>query len=234
MSGQAHAVGGARSLAPLCLEQHRVELTTFCRRMLGSSEAEDAVQETFIRAWRSSERFEGRASLRSWLYRIATNVCLDALEGRKRRARPIDPGLANERASLEAVHNGLDPGDRGPEDAVLAHEAVRLAFGTALQHLAPKQRAVLILREVLRWQASEVADLLGTSVPSVNSALQRARARLGAADTGPTKPPAGDRASAELLTRYVDAFERYDMDAFTSVLHEDGTRRRRRPRVDDR
>jgi RNA polymerase sigma-70 factor, ECF subfamily len=232
MRGQAHAVGGARSLVPLCLEQHRVELTAFCQRMLGSSEAEDAVQETFIRAWRSSERFEGRASLRSWLYRIATNVCLDVLEGRKRRARPIDPGLANERASLEAARDGLNPGDRGPEDAVLAHESVRLAFGTALHHLPPRQRAVLILREVLRWQASEVADLLGTSVPSVNSALQRARARLEASDT--TLTPTVDTARPELLARYVDAFKRYDMDAFISVLHEDGTRRRRRPRVDDR
>jgi RNA polymerase sigma-70 factor (ECF subfamily) len=188
-------------------ERHRVELTALCRRMLGATEAEDAVQETFIRAWRGGESFEGRASLRSWLHRIAVNVCLDILDGRKRLARPVEP--------VEAI------ADESAEQAVLARERVRLAFVAAVQHLPPRQRAVLILREVLRWRASEVAELLGTSVPSVNSALQRARATLRMA---PTLAPAGlDPAGAQLLTRYVNAFERDDIDALTSVLHDDGS-----------
>jgi RNA polymerase sigma-70 factor, ECF subfamily len=210
------------------LEQHRGELTSFCRRMLGPSEAEDAVQETLVRAWRGFGCFEGRAPLRSWLYRIATNICLDVLEGRKRRGRPVDLGLADTPAPREAVREGRDPADRSAEDAVLARESVRLALGAALQHLPPKQRTVLILREVLRWRASEVADLLGTSVPAINSALQRARATLEAADTSPTTARPADAASAELLSRYVDAFERCDVDALMSVLHEEGTRRGRR------
>jgi RNA polymerase sigma-70 factor, ECF subfamily len=216
------------------LEQYRVELTAYCYRMLGSVDAEDAVQETFIRAWRAFDRFEGRSALRSWLYRIATNVCLDMLESRKRRARPMDLGPATEpivenlrtpdRLWIEPMPDGrlLPEGD--PADVVTARESVRLAFVAALQQLPPRQRAVLILCEVLRWKASEVAELLDTSVASVNSALQRARATLEASDITPsTTSPSVDAASAELLQRYVEAFERYDMEALTSLIHEDAT-----------
>jgi RNA polymerase sigma-70 factor (ECF subfamily) len=219
------------------LEQHRSELTGYCYRMLGSPfEAEDAVQETLIRAWRGFGRFEGRAALRSWLYQIATNVCLDMLNGRERRARPMDlgpsrePELANlntlpEVTWIEPIPDGLSvPADGDPAEVAVARETIRLAFVAALQHLPPRQRAVLLLCEVLRWKASEVAELLETSVASVNSALQRARATLeasnvNAADTSPSV----DKADAELLARYVEAFERYDMDALTSLIHEDAT-----------
>jgi RNA polymerase sigma-70 factor (ECF subfamily) len=208
------------------LEQHRPELTGYSYRMLGSPfEAEDAVQETFIRALRSYEGFEGRASLRSWLYRIATNVCLDMLNGRERRARPMDLGPARE--PLEANLNVLPETtwiQPAPDPAELAEsrETTRLAIVAALQHLPPRQRAVLILCEVLRWQASEVAELLETSVPSVNSALQRARATLEASnlDIADTSRSV-DEADAGLLARYVEAFENYDMDALTSLIQED-------------
>jgi RNA polymerase sigma-70 factor (ECF subfamily) len=216
------------------LEQHRIELTAFCYRMLGSVDAEDAVQETFIRAWRGFDRFEGRASLRSWLYRIATNVCFDMLDGRKRRARPMDLGPARapivENLSMLPEVTWIEPmpdsqvvpeGD--PAEVAVARETVRLAFVAALQHLPPKQRAVLILCEVLRWKASEVAELLGTSVASVNSALQRARATLESTNPSTDAPPSVDAADAELLARYVQAFERYDMDALTALIHEDAT-----------
>jgi RNA polymerase sigma-70 factor (ECF subfamily) len=216
------------------LEQHRVELTAYCYRMLGSGEAEDAVQETFLRAWRAFDRFEGRAALRSWLYRIATNVCLDLLEGRKRRARPMDLGPAGEPVAenlrtpdvlwLEPMPDALVVPDGDPADVVAARESVKLALVAALQHLPPRQRAALILCEVLRWKAAEVAELLETSVPAVNSALQRARATLGESGASLlTTPPSVETADAELLRRYVDAFERYDMEALTSLVHEDAT-----------
>src|SRR6187401_378768 len=217
-------------------EQHRRELTGYCYRMLGSPfEAEDAVQETMLRAWKAFERFEGRSALRSWLYRIATNVCLDMIAGRERRARPMDLGPAREPvvASLNAlpevtwiepVPDGLVVPDGDPAEVTAARETVRLAFVAALQHLPPRQRAALILCEVLRWKASEAAELLETSVASVNSALQRARATLEASDlTATTTSPSVERADAELLARYVDAFERYDLDALTSLIHEDAT-----------
>ena len=219
------------------LEEHRRELTAYCYRMLASPfEAEDAVQETFIRAWRAYDRFEGRAALRSWLYRIATNVCLDMLGARERRARPMDFGPAREPVfeNLNALPEvtwiepiadasvGLADGD--PADVALARETIRLAFVAALQHLPPRQRAVLILCEVLRWKASEVAELLETSVASVNSALQRARATLDASDVRPSDSSAElDEADRELLARYVAAFEAYDMEALTSLIHEDAT-----------
>jgi RNA polymerase sigma-70 factor (ECF subfamily) len=219
----------------LQLERYRAELTGYCYRMLGSADAEDAVQETFLRAWRGFDRFEGRAALRSWLYRIATNVCLDMLNGRERRARPMDLGPAREPVEvnlnslpevtwIEPIPDGRVVPEGDPAEVAVARETIRLAFVAALQHLPPRQRAVLILCEVLRWKASEVAELLDTSVASVNSALQRARATLeassvSAADTSPSV----DEADAELLSRYVEAFERYDMDALTSLIHEDAT-----------
>jgi RNA polymerase sigma-70 factor, ECF subfamily len=214
----------ATTTAAVELEQYRRELTAYCYRMLASPfEAEDAVQDTFLRAWKGIDRFEGRAALRSWLYRIATNVCLDMLTGRERRARPMDLGPAREPVAenLNTLPEAtwIQPVP-DPAVEVESRETIRLAFVAALQHLPPRQRAVLILCEVLRWQASEVAELLETSVAAVNSALQRARATLEEAG-----PQAGstsvDEADEELLRRYVDAFQRYDMDALTSVLKED-------------
>ncbi len=217
------------------LESYRRELTGYCYRMLGSPfDAEDAVQETFVRAWRSFDRFEGRASLRSWLYRIATNVSLDMLSGRERRARPMDLGPAREPIAdnlnalpevtwIEPAPDGRVVPEGDPADVAVARDTIRLAFVAALQHLPPKQRAVLILCEVLRWQASEVAELLETTVASVNSALQRARATLEATDLTSDSPLSVDTADAELLARYVDAFERYDLDALTALIHEDAT-----------
>jgi RNA polymerase sigma-70 factor, ECF subfamily len=215
------------------LEQYRVELTAYCYRMLGSADAEDAVQETFVRAWRGYERFEGRSALRSWLYRIATNVCLDMLDARKRRARPMDLGPAGEpivenlrtpdQLWIEPMPDGRILSEGDPADVVAGRESVRLAFVAALQQLPPRQRAVLILCEVLRWRAAEVAELLETSVASVNSALQRARATLEASEVTPTRAASVEAADPELLSRYVDAFERYDMDALTSLIVEDAT-----------
>ena len=207
-------------------EQYRGELTAHCYRMLASPfEAEDAVQETFIRAWRAIDRFEGRSQLRSWLYKIATNVCLDMLSGRERRARPIDLGPSRE--PVEESLNSLPEAtwvQPIPDPAVVveSNETTRLALVAALQHLPPRQRAVLILCEVLRWKASEVAELLDTSVASVNSALQRARATLEASnlELGDASRSV-DQADAELLARYVEAFEAYDMDALTSLIQED-------------
>src|SRR6059058_5236925 len=171
--------------AALELDQYRRELTAYCYRMLGSAfEAEDAVQETMLRAWRSLDRFEGRSALRSWLYRIATNVCLDAIGGREKRARPMDLGPAGEpivenlREQPEVTWITPLP---TPEESAEQRESLRLAFVAALQHLPPKQRAALILCELLKWQATEAAELLETSVASINSALQRARATLATA-----------------------------------------------------
>jgi RNA polymerase sigma-70 factor, ECF subfamily len=219
----------------LRLEQHRVELTAYAYRMLGSAfEAEDAVQETMLRAWRSYEGFEGRSALRSWLYRIATNVCLDMLSGSQRRARPMDLGAARSADSalgevlpettwiLPVPDGRVLPSGGDPADLAVERETIRLAFVAALQHLPPKQRAVLVLREVLRWKAEEVAELLETTVASVNSALQRARATLDAAHVETASEPMDDEKRA-LLARYVEAFERYDMDSLTSLLQEDAT-----------
>jgi RNA polymerase sigma-70 factor (ECF subfamily) len=220
------------------LEQHRTELTGYAYRMLGSTfEAEDAVQETMVRAWKSIDRFEGRAALRSWLYRIATNVCLDMLNGRQRRARPMDLGPAGsaeaefhggvlpEAAWLEPIPDSrVLPEDGDPAELAASRETLRLAFVNALQHLSARQRAVLILREVLRWQASEVAELLDSSVASVNSALQRARAQLSDTDLSPDTPVEPlDAAQRDLLDRYVVAFEQYDMDALIPLLQEDAS-----------
>jgi RNA polymerase sigma-70 factor (ECF subfamily) len=211
------------------LEQHRRELTAHCYRMLGSPfEAEDAVQETLLRAWKNLDRFEGRSALRSWLYKIATNVCLDQLEGRERRARPMDLGPAGEPVIenlgtpevpwLQPVPDSLVA---DPAETVASRETIRLAFVAALQHLPPRQRAVLILCEVLRWKATEVAELLETSVASVNSALQRARATLEQTELSPES--SFDEPDRELLDRYVAAFEAYDLDALTALIHEDAT-----------
>ncbi|MFE9251471.1 sigma-70 family RNA polymerase sigma factor [Streptomyces sp. NPDC007088] len=218
------------------LEEYRVELTGYCYRMLGSVfEAEDAVQDTMVRAWRGLDRFEGRSSLRSWLYRIATNVCLDALNAGSRRALPMDlsqpqtvaTAVLKTRAEpswLEPVPDArvLPQGAADPAEAAVGRESVRLAFVAALQRLPARQRAVLILREVLAWRAGEVAELLETSVASVNSALQRARATLAespARESDPAAPLDGEQ--QKLLARYVAAFEGYDMEALTAVLHED-------------
>ena len=222
------------------LDGHRRELTGYCYRMLGSPfDAEDAVQETLVRAWRAAERFEGRSSLRSWLYRIATNVCLDQLQGRSRRALPMDMsaspsapvlaslGTAAEAGSwVEPVPDGwVLPAGADPADVAVERESVRLAFVTALQQLPPRQRAVLILRDVLRWRADEVAELLDSTVVSANSALQRARATLAANNRLVEEQRCDplDEEHRALLDRYVDAFERYDMEMLVALLREDAT-----------
>jgi RNA polymerase sigma-70 factor (ECF subfamily) len=202
--------------------------------MLGSGfEAEDAVQEAMLRAWRNAAGFEGRSSLRSWLYRIATNVCIDMHRQVQRRARPMEMGPASppdesflgpmlpEATWVTPVPDArVAPEGADPAEVAAYRESVRLAFVTALQHLPPRQRSALILCEVLRWQVAEVAELLGTSVAAVNSALQRARATLGALPAEARPAPLGD-ADAELLKRYVDAFERYDIERLVTLLHED-------------
>jgi RNA polymerase sigma-70 factor (ECF subfamily) len=224
---------GTTELRPEDLEQYRRQLTGYCYRMLGSSfEAEDAVQDTMVRAWRGIDGFEGRSAMRSWLYRIATNVCLDMLRSRERRARPMDMGPST---SPDPVHltkvrpehawvtpmpdSSMLPLDGDPAELAESKETIRLAFVAALQYLPAKQRAVLILREVLRWQATEVAELLETSVASVNSALQRARATLASQDFDAT--PRADADQQALLAQYVDAFERYDVSKLVTLLHDD-------------
>ena len=215
------------------LDAHRRELTAYCYRMLGSGfDAEDAVQETMVRAWRAADRFEGRSTLRTWLYGIATNVCLDMLRSHRRRATPMDlrPASAPVEASLvDVLPDGswispiaderVLPVGADPAELVEARESVRLAFVAALQLLAPRQRAVLILCEVLRWRASEVAQLLDTSVAAINSALQRARATLAGA--GRHSSPPLDEDARGLLSSYVDAFERYDIPVLVQLLHQD-------------
>ncbi len=219
------------------LEQYRRELTSHCYRMLGSAfEAEDAVQETMVRAWRGLDDFEGRSAVRSWLYRIATNVCLDMLRGRQRRALAMDLGPAGaansftgatrpEQAWVEPIPDSrVLPSGGDPAELAAQRETIRLAFVAALQHLPPRQRAVLILRDVLRWHAAEVAELLDTSVASVNSALQRARATLAARNAEAGASPGATAVDADqqaLLARYVDAFERYDIPSLVALLHED-------------
>ncbi|HYH50227.1 MAG TPA: sigma-70 family RNA polymerase sigma factor [Acidimicrobiia bacterium] len=217
------------------LEEYRRPLTGYCYRMLGSAfEADDAVQETIVRAWKNIDSFEGRSGVRSWLYRIATNVCLDMLRGRQRRARPMDMGPSRsadsdlgpqlpENVWVTPIPDArVLPPEGNPEELALAKESIRLAFVTALQHLPARQRAVLILREVLRWQATEVADLLDTTVASVNSALQRARATLASLDLNTPRPAEVMSAEQhELLARYVEAFERYDITSLVSLLHDD-------------
>ncbi len=216
------------------LESHRRELTGFCYRMLGAgAEAEDAVQETMVRAWRAIDSFEGRSSLRSWMYRIANNVCIDMVRSPQRRARPMEMGPST--ASADVVlgdqcpeHAFVQPiaddrvirVDGDPAEVAAARESIRLAFVAALQHLPARQRSVLILCEVLRWQATEVAELLETSVASVNSALQRARATLAGLQ-GDSLDTTVDPEHQALLSRYVDAFERYDIPALVGLLRED-------------
>ena len=221
------------------LEEHRRELTGYCYRMLGSAfDAEDAVQDTMVRAWRAIDRFDGRSSLRSWLYRIATNVCFDMLGSSKRRALPMDmsptasPPVHSslgvplaERTWVEPINDGrILPESSDPAEVAEARETIRLAFVAALQHLPPRQRSILILREVLRWKADEVAELLDATIASVNSALQRARATLASSDltTGRPAEPIDDDQRA-LLARYVQAFEAYDIESLVSLLREDAT-----------
>jgi RNA polymerase sigma-70 factor (ECF subfamily) len=216
------------------LEGHRRELTAYCYRMLGSGfDADDAVQETMVRAWKAAESFEARSSVRSWLYRIATNVCLDTLRGRQRRARPMEMGPSRppvESSLTEMLPEGswvspiadwrVLPTESDPAEVAAARDSIRLAFVAALQHLPARQRAVLILCEVLRWQATETAEMLDTSVAAVNSALQRARATLGALDVD-AHPAEVESDKADLLARYVDAFERYDIETLVTLLEEE-------------
>jgi RNA polymerase sigma-70 factor, ECF subfamily len=220
------------------LERFRVELIGYCYRMLASPfEAEDAVQETLLRAWRNIDRFdEQRAPLRSWLYSIATNVCVDMLRSAQRRARPMDLGPSasagpelgrplSEGAWVQPIPDSrVLPAHGDPAELAAQRETIRLAFVAALQHLPARQRAVLIMREVLCWKAEEVARTLGTTVAAVGSALQRARATLRAVNAVPPEPfDPMNQAQRDLLSRYCDAFERYDVDALVALLHEDAT-----------
>jgi RNA polymerase sigma-70 factor (ECF subfamily) len=222
------------SIDPAQLESHRAALTGHCYRMLGSAfDAEDAVQETFIRAWRSVDRFEGRSSLRTWLYRIATNVCLDALSDSSRRARPMEAGPVgsiNDELQTRPRTHWIEPipdaralpSDADPFQLTALRQSIRLAFVAALQHLPPRQRAVLLLVEVLGWSAAEVAECLDMSVAAVNSVLQRARATVALARRDDSAEPLSDEQS-RLLERYVEAFERYDIEALVTLLRDDAT-----------
>jgi RNA polymerase sigma-70 factor, ECF subfamily len=195
---------------------HRAELFTYCQRMLGSRfEAEDAVQETLLRAWRASGRFEGRASLRTWLYRIATNVCLDALERSSRRPVPVP-------VPFDEIREPVIAPCPDPSERVLAGETARQAILSAVGVLPARQRAVLMLREVLSWPAAEVADLLGTTTAAVNSALQRAHASLEAVHPEDTIEvrDAGER---ELVDRYAAAFADDDVDTLVALLSAGST-----------
>lgn len=216
------------------LELHRSALTGHCYRMLGSPfDAEDAVQEAMVRAWRGLDRFDGRASLRTWMYRIATNVCLDALADRSRRARPMEDrpaGAVDDELETRPRAHWLEPipdaralpSDADPHELATLRQSIRLAFVAALQRLPPRQRAALLLTEVLGWSAAEVAESLEMSVAAVNSALQRARATLGSRNAGGPAEPLSD-AQLQLLDRYVEAFQRYDVDRLVSLLREDAT-----------
>ena len=218
------------------LERHRPGLTAHCYRMLGSAfEAEDALQETFIRAWRSFDRFEGRAEVRTWLYRIATNVCLDLLNGRARRALPMDlappasgdsdlgPSVAESAWVTPIPDRWVIAPEPDPAESVAARDSIRLAFVAALQHLQPKPRAVLLLRDVLGWHADEVADALGTTVTAVHSMLRRARRTMAERDTTRDNSSALGESEWKLVARYVDAFERFDVDALVALLRDDAT-----------
>jgi RNA polymerase sigma-70 factor (ECF subfamily) len=227
---------GADPLLERDMEALRPNLTGYCYRMLGSGfEAEDATQETLLRAWRRSDTLADPAALKSWLFSIATNVCLDQIDARKRRARPVDlgdPGAAEgpvgealpEATWILPIASGqvADPG-ADPEEQAAERETLRLAFVAALQHLPARQRVVLVLREVLRWSAKEVADVLETSVPSVNSALQRARATLDELDLEDSDAPARPSTEEEgrLLEQYLDAFAEYDIDRIVALLRYD-------------
>ncbi|HEY0194725.1 MAG TPA: sigma-70 family RNA polymerase sigma factor [Kofleriaceae bacterium] len=217
------------------LEQHRAVLTGHCYRMLGSPvDADDAVQETMVRAWRSADRFDGRSSARTWLYKIATNVCLDALADRKRRFRPLEDGPSGSVSStletrerthwLEPVPDArVIPPDATPAEAIALRQSIRLAFVAALQHLPPKQRAALLLTEVLGWSVAEVAEALDTSVASINSALQRARATLASRDVSLTEAEPLSDAQRALADQFFDAFVRFDVPALTRLLTDDAT-----------
>lgn len=219
------------------LESHRVRLTGHCYRMMGSlSDADDAVQLTLERALKFEERFDGRATLRTWLHRIATNVCLDLLAERSRRERPIERGAPGAVANVTGplpqlaaehwVEPALDalvvPDDADPEEQLALRQSLRLAFIAALQHLPPKQRAALLLAEVLGWPAADIAETLETSVASVNSALQRARATLAERAPTPELAPLSD-AQRDTVERYLDAFLRYDVNQLVRLLRDDAT-----------
>jgi RNA polymerase sigma-70 factor, ECF subfamily len=216
------------------IEAHRPTLTGHCYRMLGSAvDADDATQETIIRAWKNADKFDGRAALLTWLYRIATNVCIAELSHRRRRARPIEERPAGAPTDALVQHPRTHwiepvpdaraiPADADPSERAMLRQSIRLAFVAALQSLAPKQRAALLLVEVLGWSAAEVAETLGTSVASVNSALQRARATLAGRDWRAV-PSALTESQEQLLNRFVAAFETYDVDQLVALLRDDAT-----------
>ncbi|HEX2284714.1 MAG TPA: sigma-70 family RNA polymerase sigma factor [Mycobacterium sp.] len=238
MSEALRKLGGVTVLAheaddefQLKAEPHRRELLAHCYRMTGSlHDAEDLVQETYLRAWKAYSGFKGQSSLRTWLYRIATNTCLTSLEGRQRRPLPSglgapsgDPaGELTERTEVPWLEP-LPDESTDPSNIVGSRESVRLAFVAALQHLSPRQRAVLVLRDVLQWKAAEVADAIGTSTAAVNSLLQRARAQLEA--IGPSEDdklvPPDSPETKDLLDRYIAAFEAYDVDKLVELFTQD-------------